>query len=220
MKLKLIFLSGLMLPVVIHADDPKANPAPVVNIIFGNSTNSIESVFSFAGVGPAADSKITGLYRPQFIPQNNGQIKKDAFVFDPNAYARGVGTYPFLFTYKNGFYYLFFSSSKLANIKSEFPFFATVIKVSGLDEKTKVAKLQTITNIDFDQNDTLVIALDKDDMKFYNLTKKTRVSKLPRERKQPPTPTQAIEPAANKPKPSRLPQVPTSPRPAIPQRSR
>jgi hypothetical protein len=183
MKLKLLFLSVLIVSVAILAEDGPSNPAPIVNIVFGNSTDSVESVFSFAGLGPYLDNKVAALYNPQFLGTKNGQLKMNSIVFDPQAYKRGVGTYPFLFTYKGGFYYLFFSSSKLLGESTELPFFATVIKITGLDDKTKSAKVETITNIEFAQNDHLAIALDKDEIKFYNITKKRRVTTLPKEKR-------------------------------------
>lgn len=183
MKLKLLILVAFLLPAAILAEDGPSNPAPIVNIVFGNSTDSVESVFSFAGLGPYLDNKKATLFHPQFLGPKSGELKINSIVFDPEAYTRGVGTYPFLFTYKGGFYYLFFSSTKLLGESAELPFFATVIKITGLDDKTKSAKVETITNIDFAQNDYLAIALDKDEIKFYNITRKRRVSTLPREKR-------------------------------------
>lgn len=219
MKLKRMFALVFMHATIAVAVPDK--PAPVVNVIFGNKSNNLEAVFSLAEIGSYQNIKNAGLYYPQILPAQNGQIKKDSVVFDPAAYSRGIGSYPFMFSYKGRFYYLFFSSSELLKEKSNFPFFATVIKVVGVDERTKSAKIETITNIDFNQNDVLVIALDQDEMKFYNMTTQVRFRPLSQEQKQssasksppPPVParTGVRAPVRTMPKPPVPPRAPALP---------
>ncbi|GMU19180.1 MAG: hypothetical protein AMXMBFR12_03720 [Candidatus Babeliales bacterium] len=222
MKLKRMFALLFIHATIAVAVPDK--PAPVVNVIFGNKSNNLEAVFSLAEIGSYQSIKNAGLYYPQILPAQSGQIKKDSVVFDPAAYSRGIGSYPFMFSYKGGFYYLFFSNSELLKEKSNFPFFATVIKVVGVDERTKSAKIETITNIDFNQNDVLVIALDQDEMKFYNMTTQVRVRPLSQEHKQSPaikSPPPPVPPRGVSTTPSRpMPRPPVPPRrPTPPARS-
>lgn len=180
MKLRMIGIIALIaqLTYAVPPEAPIENPtapAPVVSMVFVNEGNAIENVFTLASSGDYFGAKNVGLYYPHFLA-SHGQIKRDAFAFDPLAMVQGINTYPFMFTYKGSFYYLVFATEKLLEEKArgKFPFFATIVKVSDIQEKTNSAQIETVANLFFNQNDTLALGLQADKLEFYNMTQKTK----------------------------------------------
>lgn len=173
MKLRMISIIALTTQITLCV--PQEAPAPVVSMIFANDSNSIENLFSLAESGDYFGAKNVGLYYPHFLAPK-GQVKRDAFAFDPLAMVQGINTYPFMFTYKGNFYYLVFASSKLLEEKeqAQFPFFATIVKVTEIQEKNNSAQIDTVANLYFNQNDTLALGLSADKIEFYNVTQKTK----------------------------------------------
>lgn len=173
MKSKLIVLVLFFAFAVIGAAAPEDSvPAPLVSVIFSNESNYIENLFTLVQTGDYFGNKNAGAYYSQFIPLN-GIIKRDTFTFDPSAIAQGPNVYPFMFTYKGGMYYLLFVSSKILEEKTDFPFFATIIKVVDIQEKDNSAQIETIANLYFNQNDTLALSLQSDRLAFGNVTNQT-----------------------------------------------
>lgn len=172
MKSKLIVLALFFTFAMIGADAPGSVPAPIVSVIFSNESNYIENLFTLVQTGDYFGNKNAGAYYPQFIPLK-GIVKRDTFTFDPGAIAQGPNVYPFMFTYKGGVYYLLFVTSKILEEKTDFPFFATIIKVVDIQEKDNSAQIETIANLYFNQNDTLALALQPDRLAFGNVTNQT-----------------------------------------------
>lgn len=154
-----------------------AAPAPVVSVIFGNQSNSFENVFTLVARGDYFGNKKGGAYYPQFLPAK-GTLTRQTFSFDPLALIQGPSVYPFMFTYKEDIYYLVFVSAKLLEEKTDFPFFASIIKVTDIQEKDNSAQIDTIANLNFNQNDTLALGINSDSLQFYNMTNKTRAQFL------------------------------------------
>lgn len=152
---------------------PAAESAPIVTMIFGNESNDFEIVFTLAQVGDYFGNKNAGTYYPHFLP-NNGKITRETFTFDPGALEYGPNVYPFMFTYKDGIYYIVFVTSKILNEKTDYPFFATIVKITDVQEKSNSAEIETIANLYFKQNDTLALGLMADKLEFYNVTQKTK----------------------------------------------
>lgn len=147
--------------------------APIVSIMFASESSSFERVFTLVQSGDYFGNKNSGVYYPQILSPNN-KIERNTFIFDSGALLQGPNVYPFMFTHKGEFYYLVFATSRLLEEKSEFPFFASIVKVAEVDEKTNSAQIDTVANLYFKQNDTLALILKKDNFEFYNVTQKTK----------------------------------------------
>ncbi|CAN5136135.1 hypothetical protein BH09DEP1_BH09DEP1_2240 [soil metagenome] len=150
---------------------PRSAPAPIVNIVFGNESKKIETVFTLVNTGLFFGNNNGGAYYPQFLPIN-GKVQRNAFVFNPAALLPGANTYPFIFTYKGDIYQIIFSSTKLLQEKTDFQFFATIIRIASVQEKDKSAKINTVANLYFNQNDLLALHMRADKLQFYNVTSK------------------------------------------------
>ena len=170
MNLKLIIFIGILIPGGLWANGSASTaPAPVVNIIFSNESTDFESVFSLVSTGSFFGNKNAGAYYPQFIPEN-AQIKRDAFVFDPYAIQLGPNVYPFMFTYKGEFYYLVFLTTKILKEKTDYPFFASILKIESIPSDNRPVRIETIANIFFSSNDRLAVGFLKDHLAFVNVT--------------------------------------------------
>lgn len=146
-------------------------PAPIVSVIFSNESNNLENVFTLVGSGDFFGNKNAGIYYPEFVPAK-GTLERKSITFDPGVLQRGPNVYPFMFTYKGAFYYLLFITSAILEEKTNFPFFASIIKVSNIQVKDKSAEIETIANLFFNQNDTLAIAFQTNRLAFGNVTTK------------------------------------------------
>jgi hypothetical protein len=168
---KFTLIAAFIIPAVFYADvTPVA--APIVSVVFSNEGTGIENVLTLVQTGEYFGNKNAGAYYPQFIPAQ-GMVKRDSFAFDPGALEQGPNVYPFIFTYNGDIYYLVFVTSAILEEKTEFPFFASIIKVSSINQADNSAQISTIANLYFKQNDTLVVALQPQGLAFGNLTNKS-----------------------------------------------
>lgn len=152
-------------------------PAPLVSLVFGNESKTFETVFTLVQVDQYFGNKNAGAYYPEFIPVK-GKLTRDTFAFDPGALTQGPNVYPFMFSYQGDLYYLVFVTSKILTEKTEYPFFASIIKLVDIDQKSNSAEIQTIANLYFNPNDTLAVLLGADKLEFYNVTQKTKAGFL------------------------------------------
>lgn len=173
MKLRIVVFLTITLHATVLADATEVAPAaPIVSVIFSNEGNELETLLTLVQTGDFFGNKNAGAYYHQLIPAK-GIVKRDSFAFDPGALEEGPNVYPFMFTHKGGIYYLVFVTSKILEEKTEFPFFATIIKVTSIDEKSNSAEIETVANVYFNQNDTLAIALQPGGLAFGNVTNQT-----------------------------------------------
>ncbi len=172
-KLLIFLLSSLVLASAsMKAELSAVKAVPVATVVFGNETNALETIFTLVESGDYFGKQNVGIYYPEFIPQG-GITQRDSFAFDPGALIHGLNVYPFMFTYKGNFYYLVLASTQLQKEKTDFPFFATIIKVATISGKENTAQIDTIANLYFKSNDTLAIGLLPDRLAFLNVTQNT-----------------------------------------------
>lgn len=173
MKLKNIIILTFMTYGSFLAAAQEVTPvAPIVSVIFSNEDKEVEIVGTLVQIGEYFGNKNAGAYYHQLIPAK-GIIKRDSFAFDPGALEEGPNVYPFMFTHKGDIYYLVFVTSKILEEKTEFPFFAIILKVISIDEKNNSAEIESVANVYFNQNDTLAIALQPNGLAFGNVTNQT-----------------------------------------------
>lgn len=185
MKFKLIIFIAIITYAGLLADDkPAIAAAPIVSVVFVNESENIENVFTLVCQGEYFGNKRAGAYYPQFLPINS-TLKRDTFSFDPFALVQGPGVYPFMFTYKGGLYYLVFATGQLLEKKIDSSFFATIVKVSGIQANQNAAQIDTIATLNFNQNDTVALGMNESRLQFYNLTNRTRAEFISQEEAKP-----------------------------------
>ncbi len=183
-----------------------AAPAPLVSLVVGNESKAFETLYTLVDVDEYFGNKNGGAYYPQFIPVN-GKVTRETFTFDPGALAQGPNVYPFIFTYKGDIYYIVFVTSTILTEKSDFPFFATIVKLIDIEPKSNSAEIETIANLYFNQNDTLAVLLAADKLEFYNVTQKTKAGFVNEKEKA------SVSQAPQSPRPQLIPK--TVPKPPV-----
>ncbi len=205
MKLRLQVILLSVTGLVYGVPPENVAPAPIVSLVIENASKAFETLYTLVDVDEYFGNKNGGAYYPHFISVN-GKVMRDTFTFDPGALAQGPNVYPFMFTYKGNIYYIVFLTSAILTEKTEYPFFASIVKLVDIDLKSNSAEIETIANLYFNQNDTLALLLGADKLEFYNMTQKTKAGFINEKEKA------RVSPSSQSPRPRTLPKLPAGQR--------